>query len=110
MPFPVVIEPSSDPRVDESRRTAVLEALANSGNPVPPDRVILGRPEAEGLYGQEAPGIARGMFSNQTGGQSTGGGTLGAGATLGGTQGGMHRAALGPVAVLAVEQALLMAL
>ena len=63
VPFPVVIEPSSDRRVDESRRMAVLEALANSGNPVTPDRVILGRPEAEGLYGQEAPGIARGMFS-----------------------------------------------
>ena len=89
VPFPVVIEPSSDRRVDESRRMAVLEALASSGNPVTPDRVILGRPEAEGLYGQEAPGIARGMFGTQTGGQSTGVGTLGAGATLGGTQGGM---------------------
>ena len=51
---------------------AVLEALANSGNPVTPDRVILGRPEAEGLYGQEAPGVARRMFSNQSGGQGTG--------------------------------------
>ena len=94
-PFPVVIEPSSDRRVDESRRTAVLEALASSGNPVPPDRVILGRPEAEGLYGQEAPGIARGMFSTQTGGQSTGAGTLGAGGTLGGTQGSMYGGAIG---------------
>ena len=28
VPFPVVIEPSCDPRVNESRRMAVLEALA----------------------------------------------------------------------------------
>ena len=72
VPFPVVIEPSSDRRVDESRRMAVLEALASSGNPVTPDRVILGRPEAEGLYGQEAPGVARGMLGTQTGGQGSG--------------------------------------
>ena len=77
VPFPVVIEPSSDNRLNELRRAAVLEALANSGNPVPPDRVIFGRPEAEGMYGQEAPGIARGMFGTQTGGQSTGVGTPG---------------------------------
>ncbi len=107
-PFPVVIEPSSDRRVDEWRRAAILEALAGSGNPVPPDRVILGRPEAEGLYGQEAPGVARGMLSNQTGGQNTGTGTLGTGGTLGGIQGSMYGGtggALGPAAVSAVEQA-----
>ena len=38
-------------------------------SPVTPDRVVLGRSEAEGLYGQEAPGVARSMFSTQTGGQ-----------------------------------------
>ena len=89
VPFPVVIEPSSDRRLDEARRMAVLEALASSGNPVPPERVILARPEAEGMYGQEAPGVARGMFGTQTGGQSTGVGTLGAGATAAGIQGGI---------------------
>jgi hypothetical protein len=88
-PFPVVIEPSSDGRVDESRRMAVLEALANNGNPVTPDRVLLRRPEAEGMYGQEAAGTARGMFGTQTGGQSTGVGTSGAGAASGGIQGGV---------------------
>jgi len=96
-PFPVVIEPSSDSRVDESRRIAVLEAIASSGNPVTPDRVILGRPEAEGLYGQEAPGIARGMFSTQTGGQSIGAGTFGTGAALGGTQGSMTGGTVGGI-------------
>ena len=89
VPFPVVIEPSSDRRLDEARRMAVLEALANGGNPVTPDRVILARPEAEGMYGQEAPGVARGMFGTQTGGQTTGAGTLGTGATSGGIQGGV---------------------
>jgi hypothetical protein len=88
-PFSVVIEPSSDRRLDEARRMAVLEVLANSGNPIPPDRVILARPEAEGLYGLEAAGTARGMFGAQTGGQSAGAGTLGAGATAAGIQGGM---------------------
>ena len=89
--------------LDESRRMAVLEALASCGNPVTPDRVILGRPEAEGMYGQEAPGIAGRMFSNQTGGQGAGAGTLGGGATSGGTQGGVALGALGSAAVLAVE-------
>ncbi len=79
VPFPVVIEPSSDQRVDESRRLAVLEALAYNRVPIMPDRVILGRPEAEGLYGQEAPGVARGMLGTSSGGQGTG--ATGGGAT-----------------------------
>ena len=57
--FPVVIEPSADPRLNEIRRMAVLEALANCHVPITPDRVVLGRSEAEGLYGDEAPGVAR---------------------------------------------------
>ncbi len=95
VPFPIVIEPSSDRRLDELRRMAVLETLASSGTPVPPDRVILGRPEAEGLYSQEAPGIVRGMFGTQAGGQSAGAGTSGTGATSGGTQGSMNGGTIG---------------
>ncbi len=87
VPFPVVIEPSCDRHVDDLRRAAVLEALANSGNPVSPDRVIFGRGEAEGLYGLEAPGVARRMLATQGGGQGGGGSALGVGSTLGGTQG-----------------------
>jgi hypothetical protein len=87
VPFPVVIEPSCDRHVDELRRAAVLEALANSGSPASPDRVIFGRGEAEGLYGLEAPGVARRMLATQGGGQGGGGGALGVGSTLGGTQG-----------------------
>ena len=65
--FPVVIEPASDPHLNESRRLAVLEALANCHVPIVPDRVIFGRPEAEGLYGQEAPAVAGGMLGGQGG-------------------------------------------
>ena len=72
VPFPIVIECSSDKRVDETRRLAVLESLANCHVPISPERVVLGHSEAEGLYGQEAPGVARGMFSNSSGGQGAG--------------------------------------
>jgi hypothetical protein len=75
--FPVLIERSSDQHLDELRRLAILEALANCHVPIVPERVVIGRPEAEGLYGQEALGVDRGMLSNQAGGG-------GAGATGGG--------------------------
>jgi hypothetical protein len=85
-PFPVVIEPSPDEHVNAARKAAVLESLANCGAQTDAGRVIVGRPEAEGLYGQEAPGIAGRMLSAR-GGQGAGAGGLGAGATLGGMQG-----------------------
>ncbi len=86
-PFPVVIEPSSDEAVNVSRRVAVVEALASCPVPISPERVVMGRSEAEGLYGDEAPGAARRMLSSNS---SSGGGAgaMGAGgtsATLGGT-------------------------
>jgi hypothetical protein len=67
VPFPVVIEPSSDNRVDGLRRAAVLEALASNDSQVTPDRVVVGRSEAEGLYGSEAGSIARRMLGTQSG-------------------------------------------
>ena len=67
--FPVVIEPVSDSRLNESHRAAVMEGLANSHVPIVPERIVLGRSEAEGLYGQEAPGVAARMLSNQGGGR-----------------------------------------
>ena len=89
--FPVVIEPATDPHLNESRRLAVLEALANCHVPIVPDRVVLGRSEAEGLYGQEAPGVASGMLSNQ--GSGGGAGSMGGGATGATGGGGGHLAA-----------------
>jgi hypothetical protein len=88
-PFPVVIECSLENHVNAVRRAVVLESLAGYGVQIDPNRVILGRSEAEGLYGQEAPGIAARMLTTQGSGQGAGGGTAGAGATLGGTQGGI---------------------
>jgi hypothetical protein len=88
VPYPVVIEPSDDAKLDESRRLAMLQALACEGLSVPLERIVVGHGEAEPLYSQEAPAIARGMFTNQTGGGTTGGfggvGGLGAGGIGGG--------------------------
>ncbi len=71
---PVVIEPAADDKVNGLRRSEILSALANRRVQVPPDRVILGGSEAEGLYGEEAPGIARSMLSSRRGGQNVGAG------------------------------------
>jgi uncharacterized membrane protein YgcG len=94
--FPVVIEPVADPKMNETRRLAVLEGLANCHVPIMPDRVVLGRSEAEGLYGQEAPGVAARMLTNQGGGGgmgAVGGGatsSLGGGATTSGGGAGIY--------------------
>ncbi len=91
VPYPVVIEPSGDAKLDESRRQAILQMLAGEGLSVPAKRVILDEGDAEPLYSQESPAIARGMFTNQAGGGTTGG--LGGGVGTGG--GGMGGAGLG---------------
>jgi uncharacterized membrane protein YgcG len=88
--FPVVIERASDPHLDEIHRAAVLESLANCHVAIVPERVVVGRSEAEGLYGDEAAGVARRMFGNSMSGGgmgATGGGGIGGGAS-GGISGG----------------------
>jgi len=89
VPFPVVIEPSSDNRINELRRASVFNALASNGSQVTPDRVIFGRTEAEGLYGSEARGIARGMLGtqNEQRTNTTGASQTGTQTSLGGTTG-----------------------
>jgi hypothetical protein len=88
VPYSVVIEPSGDATLDESRRLAIAQAVACEGRSVPLERIVVGHSRAEPLYSQEAPGIARGMFTNQTGGGTTGGfgggGGLGGGGGIGG--------------------------
>ena len=93
VPNTVVIEPTADWHVNEQRRAAVLEALAAAGCPTDPSRVVCCRPEAEGLYGEEAAPAARGMLTGQ-GGQSGGSsfgtpfsGSQGGGGTSGGVGG-----------------------
>jgi len=67
----VVIEPTADRRLNEQRRATVLNDLTAAGCPTDPARVVVCRPEAEGLYGEEAAPAARGMLTGQ-GGQSGG--------------------------------------
>lgn len=54
--FPIIVERSSpsNPQLDEARREAVLEALAQGNFPVPPERVLVGRPQAHGLPGDQS--------------------------------------------------------
>jgi hypothetical protein len=52
---PVIIEPTPDkPGLAESRRDAVIAALQQGGNPVGPERVVIGPPVAPGLLGTDA--------------------------------------------------------
>ena len=79
---PIVIETSQDDRLDAARREAIVRALAGKNVLLALDRVIVGRSEAEGLYGQEAPGVSAEMLSNQGGAGAAGGaGAMGGGAT-----------------------------
>jgi hypothetical protein len=56
-PYPVVIQPSPDGAVNEARREHIVAALAKCGVTEPEHRVIVAYPDAEGLYGEEAPRI-----------------------------------------------------
>jgi hypothetical protein len=88
--FAVVIEPTTDDKLNESRRAGIIETLANHNVPVGPDCVVLGHSEAEPLRGQEATAISQRLLNAGTtgtggqGGASTGGGAQGG---LGGTGG-----------------------
>lgn len=87
-PYPVVISASDDPDKDEMRRQTIVEALAMDGVSDADQRVLIAKPEAEGLYGPEA---VRYGTSRMMGRGMMGGGTVG---SLGG-QGGMGGAAGG---------------
>ena len=66
VPYPIVIEPSDDAELDQARRHALIAALAGHGVVVPPERVVLGRGRAEGLYGEEAPAVYDGAVETTT--------------------------------------------
>jgi hypothetical protein len=88
---PVVIERTpGDDRLDLERRTVIAGALAHGTFPIPPERVIVGRPIANGLNGQEAV-IIRDNLYRQTLQQGTfglSGATGGSGLTGSGLTGG----------------------
>jgi hypothetical protein len=61
---PLVIERTpATPGLDAQRRTAMLAELADSPFPIPPERVVIGPPIANGLTGVEAVTI----YGNQLG-------------------------------------------
>jgi hypothetical protein len=69
--FPVIIERTPlSPGLDQARQASVLAALAAGPFPVPPQRVIVGRPVANGLRGDEPLLI----HANQLGLTAAGGG------------------------------------
>jgi hypothetical protein len=78
-PTAVLIQASADPHLDQARRATVIEALANQGVADPASQVVVGCPEAEGLYGFEAPRIIRGYSQSGTFGAGNGGTGVGFG-------------------------------
>lgn len=85
VPFPVLLQvESQDPARNETRRAVIVNFLAQVGVPDAETRVVLGYPEAEGLYGDEAPRIYQrlityqnpfmNMFGGGMGGMGFGGG------------------------------------
>jgi hypothetical protein len=60
--YPVVLEPGFDPAVNDTRRQVLVTALARNGVPDADARVIIAYPQAEWLYGDEAPLIYNNMI------------------------------------------------
>jgi hypothetical protein len=79
VPLPVLVEASGDAALDAARRDAIVAQLAQRGVPDPHLRVVVGRPAAQGLYGDEAGRIYRGYL----GAGSRGASSLGAPVTGG---------------------------
>lgn len=68
VPFPILIQAHTlDGQLNEQRRCHIVQALALNGIPDAEQRVVIGFPEAEGLYGDEAPRIYAQMITEQTG-------------------------------------------
>ena len=81
-PFLVVVQPEpKHPLLNGARRLAVVKALSEAGIGDAAQRVVLGRPRAEGLYGEEAERIYPQLIS---GGGFGGGGFGGGGGGFGG--------------------------
>jgi hypothetical protein len=65
--FPVVIERTPEaPALAEARRRVVLAELARAPFPIPPERVMVGVPMANGISGVEAERIYRNLISQTT--------------------------------------------
>jgi hypothetical protein len=81
----ILLQPSMDPDLNEYRRNLIVTRLLQAGIPDPDARVRLEYPEAEGLFGEEAPRIFRQMLQPfRTGNQNGFGGGFGGGGGGGG--------------------------
>jgi len=93
--FPIVIERMPEHvMLAEARRQTVLNELALGAFPIPPERVVVGMPIANGLKGSEALLIYTNLLSNtQTGGRVFGG--SGGGFDTSGLSGGLQPSGVG---------------
>lgn len=96
VPFAVVIAASGNEELDQQRRLAMVEHLASHGLGEADGRVVVGYPEAEGLYGAEAERLGDQWLLGRGAGRQGGilggggfGGYGGGGFGLGGFGGGM---------------------
>jgi hypothetical protein len=76
VPYPIVVQISIDPALNEARRGVIIAALANAGIADAPSRVIVAYPEVEGLDGAEAERIYLESLQNY-GGYGNQGGSFG---------------------------------
>ncbi len=88
VPFPVLLQVSPDPNMDQVRRSRIVALLLAGGIAEAEERVILGYPAAEGLFGEEAPRIFQRLLMPQYGFGGMGGGYGGFGGGFGGFGGG----------------------
>jgi len=82
---PIVVERTTkQPGLDESRRAALVNVLAQGSFPVPAQRVVIGPPIADGITGLEAFAIFGNQLSGIASGGSLAGGVTGIGGFVGG--------------------------
>jgi len=83
--YPVIIEAHPQAALNQQRRAVIVASLLAAGITDADKRVVVGRPWAEGLYGEEAiPLYPQMLFSRYTLGGLGGAGFLGRGFGLGG--------------------------
>ena len=77
---PVFVEPTpGNPELDQARRIAVWQELANGLCPIPSERVIIGQPGIRGLMGAEALIVDKNLLMQTSSrGATAGGGATGA--------------------------------
>jgi hypothetical protein len=73
VPFPVLIQAVTDPKLNEQRRQSVIAALRRAGFEDIDQRVIVGFPEAEGMGGEEAERVYNSLPQAGTGVNGNGG-------------------------------------